>query len=126
MATARDLTCRLCLGNVTSKRALSLFSNKAMQQMWALRITSLLEVSVSKGDSFAQHICLKCVRRIQSLEKASLDLASFKASSRSAMELTRKRAIDGNAGVSPDTLRVMPRSKVARKSLDFSSKCKGS
>ena len=76
--------------------------------------------------SFQLYICNKCTARIVTLEKAFIDLSDFKKSARACMEqghhsLKRTKATTGEVGMSPNTFRERPRSKVARR-LRFTSK----
>ena len=66
-----------------------------------------------------------------SLEKAAVDFREFQqlaSCSRSALEKVRgpgtekPKATSGDLGVSPDTARLRPCSKLTRKKLDFQSK----
>lgn len=120
------LVCRLCQEHPT--KALSLFSAISMKQGWAGRITSLLEVPVCEGDGYSAHICHKCKNRIESLERAAEDLVTFKVLARSAFTnprtaLKRTKETSSEVGVSPDTLRERPRSKLSRRRLEYSSTC---
>ena len=79
----------------------------------------------SQQDNLPPHVCNKCTSRVSALEKATADLAAFKRSARSVMQeahqsLKRTKETTGSFGVSPDTLRCRPRSKMARR-LDFTS-----
>ena len=108
---------------------MSLFSATGIQQRWASRIESLLDVPVSNRDGLSGYICQKCKIRLVSLEKAAADLNAFKQlanCSRSALErvrgpLKRPKCTSSDTGVSPDTARDRPRSKLPRKRLDFNS-----
>lgn len=125
MAT-KLLVCRLCRDTVSDKRMTHLFTRKSQERGWASRITALLDIPVSIDDKFPPHVCSKCIARIVTLEKASMELAAFKRSVQSAMEhthlsLKRTKETSGEVGVSPDTLRERPRTKAARR-LHFTSK----
>ena len=118
---------RLCRALVPSKRAVSLFTTTGIQQQWSRRIESLLCVPAESSDGLPGYICEKCKVRILSLEKAALDLEEFKETarcSRSALArpLKRPKSTSSQFGVSPDTARQRPRSKISRKRLDFESK----
>ena len=67
-------SCRLCLSIVAANRVLSLFSAGGLRLWWASRITDLLQVQVVPDDGHSQYACNKCTRRIESLERAVLDL----------------------------------------------------
>ena len=130
MASSLTRICRLCRSLVESKRAVSLFTVTGMQHQWAHRIESLLGLPVSSSDSLPTYICLRCKLQIVSLEKAAAHLKEFKEMawcSKTALERVRcpvKRAKDtsGDLGVSPDTQRERPKSKLSRKRLEFESK----
>ena len=97
-----------------------------MEKGWGRRINTLLDISVSQDDELPAYICNKCTARIVTLEKAFIDLSDFKKSARACMEqghhsLKRTKATTGEVGMSPNTLRERPRSKVARR-LRFTSK----
>ena len=122
--------CRLCRALVASNRTVSLFSTIGLQQQWSLRIHNLLSVTVVSNDGLPSYICQKCKLRIVTLEKAAADLKEFKelaSCSKSALErvrcpLKRPKCTSSEFGVSPDTARERPRSKISRKRLDFNSK----
>ena len=122
--------CRLCRKLVESKRAVSLFTTTGIQQQWASRIQTLLSIPVSTTDGLPGYICDKCKLRVVSLEKAAVDLREFKqlaSCSMSALErvqcpVKRSKCTSSDTGVSPDTAKERPRSKLSRKKLDFDSK----
>ena len=61
------------------------------------------------------------------MEKATVELAAFKKLAASALErrgTKRVKETSGEVGVSPNTARLRPRSKLARKKLTFESKNK--
>ena len=123
---ASIVLCRLCWGNASSKKVANLFSRKSLDQGWASRITALLDVPVSREDSLPPYVCSKCLTRLQALERAAIDLAAFKRSAKSCIEqshrtLKRTKETSGEVGVSPNTRRNRPHSKVARR-LQFASK----
>ena len=126
MATkAESRTCRLCWEQVAENRVTHLFTRKSVERGWATRITALLEVPISQQDNLPPYVCNKCISRVSALEKATVDLAAFKRSVRTVMQeahqsLKRTKETTGSVGVSPDTLRCRPRSKMARR-LDFTS-----
>lgn len=131
-STTRVCQCRLCRTVVESKRAVSLFTAIGIQHEWAQRIERLLELPVDRSDSLPTYICTKCKQRIEALEKAAVDLKGFKDMawcSKTALErvrcpLKRTKATSSDTGVSPDTQRERPKSKLTRKRLDFDSKIK--
>ena len=68
----------MCRDLVASNGVVSLFSATGIQQRWASRIESLLDVPVSNCDGLSGYICQKCKIRLVSLEKAAADLNAFK------------------------------------------------
>lgn len=123
------ILCRLCLVSVSSGHAVCLFTQRAEKQRLCSRISDLLVVPVADKDGFSQHICERCKRKLERLEKAAEELAQFRrlaSNSYSKMslqrgELKRTKDTSSSAGVSPDTAKVRPPSKkhLARKQLDF-------
>ena len=110
---------------------LSLFTNSAVSQNLAGRISELLDVCIDRDDDLPGHniICKKCKRRFDGLEKAGTDLENFRVQARESRKsllsegsLKRRKESSGNIGVSPDTLRERPSSKrhLSRRQLDFS------
>ena len=73
------LLCRLCQSSSPSDTAVSLFSQTAAQQRLPGRITDLLEVPVARADGLPGHICRKCKRKLERLEKAAEELESFRS-----------------------------------------------
>ena len=54
------------------RKAVALFSTSGVQQRWAVRISSLLDIpEPAKDDQFSLHICDKCMTKISFLEKAT-------------------------------------------------------
>lgn len=122
-----EATCRLCWASVPNvRKRTNLFSAISLKKEWPSRIATLLDVPVSKDDQLPPHVCSTCITRVERLERASTDLADFKRSARYSMSLgsrslKRTKETTGEVGVSPDTLRERPRSKIARR-LQFTSK----
>ena len=122
------LLCRLCQSSSLSDVAVSLFSPTAVQQRLPGRITDLLDVPVARNDGLPGHICRKCKRKLERLEKAAEELENFRSEAKSlystlAMkrsELKRTKETSSSVGVSPDTLKTRPPSKkLSRRHLDF-------
>lgn len=86
MAT-KVLLCRLCWKSTSNKKLTNLFSEKSLQQRWVSRITTLLDVPVHKDDNLPPHVCSKCLTRVVALERASIDLADFKRSAKSSLNM---------------------------------------
>ncbi len=80
-----------------------------------------LHVTVDEDDQLPPHVCNMCTRRLESLEKATVDLKAFQelAQRSSALgqvnPLKRTRVTCGEVGVSPNTARARPSSKLSRK-----------
>ena len=83
----------------------NLFANKS--KGWASRITALLDIPVSQNDHLPQHVCLRCMTRFVSLEKASIEMAAFKRAAWSGFEhahmpLKQTKKTASQMGVSPE------------------------
>ena len=74
---AKQIVCRLCMQSTAPQKAMSLFSKKSVEHDWACRVSSLLEVPLTREDHLPAYICYKCKTRILSLEKALADLQSL-------------------------------------------------
>ena len=101
---AKLLVCRLCWENVPDHKATNIFTKKSVERKWPSRISALLDIPVDCGDQLPPHVCFKCLTRVISLEKASLNLASFKRYARSVMDqalrlLKRSKETSGGVGV---------------------------
>lgn len=122
------ICCRLCRANVDAKRTAHMFTVKGLRNKWASRISTLLHVAVDENDRLSPHVCNMCTRRVEYLEKAAADLKAFKELARCSLTagqvnpLKRTRVTSGEVGVSPDTVRVRPSSKLSRKVLVFNCK----
>ena len=127
-ATTR--VCRLCNVATTTKRSINLFSSSGIQHQWSSRISSLLEISIDRNDGHSPCVCDICKTRVVYLEKALADLTAFKTLARSSQSgvekvrgpLKRCKVTSGSMGVSPDTSRERPPSKLTRRRLDFQCK----
>ena len=126
MASRSTSICRLCRTEASTNHTAALFSNAAMKQELATRISDLLNVAVAANDGLPQHVCDKCVRRVKTLERAAEDLVDFRSQvseNYKALTLARsplKRAKD--TVVSPDTIKARPPSKklqLSQRQLDF-------
>ena len=102
--------CRLCGTTVSSFRhAVSLFSSMAVKQQLPSRIENLLDVKVAGNDGLPQHICEKCKRRVESLERATEDLGIFRSQASEIYgslvlargSLKRSKESSASIGVSP-------------------------
>lgn len=125
-----DKVCRLCSETVKANRSCHLFGRSTLKYNWPSRITALLSIPVSDDDGRSPYVCQMCTRRIQYLENAFADLQAFKDLAHSSSlpqaqgrgPMKRTRVTCGEVGVSPDTAKARPSSKLARKKLTFQSK----
>ena len=117
--------CRLCLVSVPSGHAVCLFSSKAEKLKLRSRIADLLDLPViGEKDGFSKHICEKCKRKLERLEKAAEELAEFRCQAKSVLQrghLKRTKETSSLDGVSPDTAKTRPPYKkhLLRRKLDF-------
>ena len=116
--------CRLCKITTDAKRTIHLFT---LENRWAFRISSLLKVAVFQDEKISPHVCTMCTRRLESLEKANADLQAFQELAQRLLEaqtntLKRTRVTSGEVGVSLDTARARPSSKLSRKKLTYECK----
>ena len=129
MAT-RSCLCRLCQSSVSSAHAVCLFGPTATKQNLTIRISDLLDVPIAVNDGYPEHICEKCKRRLERLEKAAEDLENFRSQASSSYnklgtcrrgELKRTKETSSSVGISPDTAKSRPPSKrrLTQRRLDF-------
>ena len=123
-----SLLCRLCQSSSPSDTAVNLFSQTAAEQRLPDRITDLLDVPVARADGLPGHICCKCKRKLEHLEKAAEELENFRSETKNTYstlalkrnELKRTKETSSSIGVSPDTLKARPPAKkLTRRHLDF-------
>lgn len=122
-------SCRLCQTMVPSAHAVCLFSIKADKARLRSRISDLLDIPVTEKDGLPEHICEKCRRKLERLEKAAEDLVDFWHQAKSACtvlfgqgrQLKRRKETSSMLGVSPDTARNRPPSKkpLPRRQLEY-------
>ena len=125
MASRSTSICRLCRTEASTNHTAALFSNAAVKQELATRISDLLNVAVAANDGLPQHVCDKCMRRVKTLERVAEDLVDFRSQvseNYKTLTLARgplKRVKD--AVVSPDTIKARPPSKklLSQRQLDF-------
>ena len=126
----RNCLCRLCQSSVPSAHAVCLFGAIATRQSLPSRISDLLDVTIAEDDDYPEHICEKCKRRLERLEKAAEDLENFRSQANSSYsklrtcrrgELKRTKESSGSVGISPDTAKNRPPSKrrLTQRRLDF-------
>ncbi len=123
--------CRLCRVTIPTKRSISLFSPGGVQQSLPTRITDLLDAGVASNDGLPGYTCVKCKRRLESLEKAAEDLVDFRDQAnmcqRTLATLVRvplKRTKESSGSfVSPDIAKARPIAKrpvtTTSRMLDF-------
>lgn len=128
MDSRASVVCRLCASIIPRVRATSLFTPTGLLHRWPQRIAALLDVEISNKEEMPGHMCGRCKTRVQQLERAGTDLNLFKEMAKQSLEKAMARAskrpkcTSDNIGVSPDTERLRPRSKISRKRLDFDGK----
>ena len=71
--------CCLCQARVATKQAVAIFGKTEAIQRVPSRIKDLLGVRVVQSDGLPQHICMKCKRRLETLERAAEDLQEFRS-----------------------------------------------
>ena len=69
---------------VPSAHAVCLFGSTAYRQSFPSRISDLLDVPITENDGCPEHICKKCKRRVERLEKAAEDLVNFRSQANSS------------------------------------------
>lgn len=118
--------CRLCRSTVSNRSTVHLFTARGLKNKWASRISTILSIPVEKDERVSPHVCCMCTRRIETLERAAADLQAFKELAKSSLDalqsrgpLKRTRVTSGEVGVSPDTVRARPSSKLSRRQLTF-------
>ncbi len=127
---ARSCLCRLCQSAVPSAHAVCLFGPSATRQSLSSRISDLLDVPIAENDGYPEHVCEKCKRRLERLEKAAEDLENFRSQANSSYiklrtcrrgELKQTKETSSSVGISPDTDKNRPPSKrrLTQKRLDF-------
>ena len=125
---AATICCRLCRAITNAKRTVHLFTTKGLKNRWASRISTLLEIAVDEDDRLPPYVCSMCTRRLESLENAAADLKEFQELAQCSLQmgqdnpLKRTRVTSGDVGVSPDTAKARPSSKLSRKKLSFECK----
>ena len=123
--SAKSLLCRLHWASVPDTKSPAFIRN-SLEREWPSRISALVNIPVNGCDQFSHHVCSMCLMRDIILEKASVNLASFKRSTRSLIEqapqpIKRRKETRGEVNVPPNTFRKRPQSKIPRW-LPFSSK----
>ena len=119
--------CRLCMTAVSANNATTLFRTKAVTQDLASRINHILDVAVNANDGLPHHVCNKCKRRVEILERSAEDLRLFKILARESYKtlsnrgpVKRTKESSGVTGASPDTVRVRPPPKrLSQRHLNF-------
>ena len=114
--SAKSLLCRLHWSSVPDNKVTSIFIRNSLEREWPSRISALVNIPVSGSDQFSHHVCSMCLMRDIILEKASVNLASFKRSTReqAPQPIKRRKETSGEVNVPPNTFRKRPRSKIPR------------
>ena len=106
-----------------------LFTAQGLSKNWPSRIASVLDISVAEEHGVSPHVCSMCIRRVAALERSAADLQAFKTLAKNSLEsqqsrsrLKRTRGTGGVVGISPDTARARPSSKLSRRQLIFQCK----
>ena len=73
-----SVICRLCRRQSSATHALAIFVPTSLMINLPKRISDLLDVPVDENDNRPWKICQKCKRRVESLERAAQELASFR------------------------------------------------
>jgi len=119
--------CRLCRASIASGSDVCLFSQTAVRQNLPGRITDLLDVPIAAKDGLPQHICNKCKRKLERLEKAAEELEDFRtqaSSNHTILASTRrelKRTVRLWSKGAQVTSLVSPPIHVLLRSLAFTS-----
>ena len=112
----KTFCCRFCRSFFPPNKTVLLITNIAVQKNWPSRITQLLEVPVERQQQFSNYMCITCSSKTESLERAVKELQGFRVMARCSYDrvqgpLKRVKQTSG-VGVSPDTTRVRPQSKL--------------
>ena len=86
------------------------------------RIADLLDLPViGEKDSFSKHICEKCKRKLERLEKAVEEHTEFRCQAKSVLQKGNLKETSSLDGVSPNTAKTRPPYKkhLSRRKLDF-------
>ena len=84
---------------------------------------------MDEDEWISPYVCnnIMCTPRLENLEKANADLQAFRELAQCSLEaqtnpMKRTRVTSGEVGVSPDTARARPSSKLLRKKLTYECK----
>ena len=121
MASNTTNECRLCKAIVDARCTTNLFSGRSLDLKWPSRIAALLQLPVDDDKQMSPYVCSMCIRRVSVLGKSLTDLQDFRHLAQLSLEsrrsLKRTRVTCGLVGVSPDTARARPSSKLSRRQL---------
>ena len=99
------------------------FTNIAVQKNWPSHITKLLEVTVERQQQFSNYTCITCSSKIEILERALKELQAFRVMTRCSYDrvqgLLKQVKQTSGVGMSPDTTRARPQSKLSRRRLAY-------
>ena len=71
--------------------AIMLFVTKAVKESSASMSSDLLDVTMDANDSLPQHICEKCKRSVETLERSAEDLMWFEILTRDSYRTLSRR-----------------------------------
>ena len=119
ISVKKTICCRFCRSLVPPNKTVHVFTNIAVLKNWPSHITKLLEVTVERQQQFSNYTCITCSSKIEILERALKELQAFRVMTRCSYDrvqglLKRVKQISG-VGVSPDTTRARPQSKLSRR-----------
>ena len=75
---ASSSICRLCQTAAAATGVVAIFSLKGKETRLAQRISQVLDICVCANDDLPGCICMKCSRRIETLERSAENLKKFK------------------------------------------------
>ena len=104
--SAKSLLCRPHWASVPDNKVTSIFITNSLEREWPSRISALVNIPVNGRDQFPHHVCSMCLMQDIILEKASVNLASFKRSARSFIEqapqpIKTRKETSGEVNVPP-------------------------
>ena len=81
----------LCGTTLLPKHGVNLFGHAAVKTQLSSRPEDLLGVRVAVNDGLPQHICERCKRRVETLERAVADLERFSSQARESYEIVQSK-----------------------------------
>lgn len=128
---ASSSICRLCQTASAANSVVAIFSLKARETRMAHRISQLLDISVCSNDGLPGCICMKCSRRIETLERSAENLKKFKIlaqdsyttlSSRGPNKRTKDTSTELNVSPDIERARPLPKRPLSQRQLNFEGK----